>query len=108
MALYILYTYVYVSVYNIHMSLYTRKPGVMSPTTKTLICTDIHSSKSSTIYSWADTQFVIIETIISQCLHATVVHVCACDTESTYDCNIVLASIRGILYKWNQNVGWLH
>ncbi len=26
---------------------------------------------------------------------------------STYDCNIVLASIRGILYKWNQNVGWL-
>ncbi len=25
-----------------------------------------HSSKNSTIYSWADTQFVIIETIISQ------------------------------------------
>ncbi len=36
-------------------------------------------------------------------LHATVVHVCACDTESTstYDCNIVLISIR-ILYKWHQ------
>ncbi len=33
-------------------------------------------------------------------LHATVVHVCACDTESTstYDCNIVLISIR-ILYN---------
>ena len=36
-------------------------------------------------------------------LHATVVHVCACDTESTYDCNIVLASIRGILYNMASN-----
>ncbi len=38
-------------------------------------------------------------------LHVTVVHatvvmyVCACDTESTYDCNTVLTSIRGILYN---------
>ncbi len=34
-------------------------------------------------------------------LHATVVHVCACDTESTstYDCNIVLISIRQMAPK---------
>ncbi len=41
-------------------------------------------------------------------VHATVVHVCACDTESTYDCNIVLASIRESCTTWHQNVGWFH
>ncbi len=32
-------------------------------------------------------------------LHATVVHVCACDTESASDYNIVIVSIREILYN---------
>ncbi len=38
-------------------------------------------------------------------VHATVVYVCACDTESTYDCNTVL---RESCTTWHQNVGWLH
>ncbi len=41
-------------------------------------------------------------------VHASVVHVCACDTESTYDWNIVLTSIRESYTTWHQNVGWLH
>ncbi len=129
-----------------------------------------HSSKSSTIYSWADTIIcnnrnylktssinfsmilhvtvvhvtvvhatvvhatvvhvtvvhvhatVVHATIVhATVVHATVVHVtvvhscschscyvCACDTESTYDCNIVLTSIRESCTTWYQNVGWLH
>ncbi len=42
-----------------------RKPGVTSPTTKTLICTDI-AAKALQFTHGLIQQFVIIETIISQ------------------------------------------
>ncbi len=48
---------------------------MMIPTTKTLICTDIASSKSSTIYSWADTIICNNRNYhFSMILHVTVVH----------------------------------
>ncbi len=48
-----------------YMSLYMRKPGVTSPTTKTLICTDI-AAKALQFTHGLMQYFVIIETIISQ------------------------------------------
>ncbi len=43
---------------------------------------------------------VVHATVVhAKVVYAKVVYVCACDTESTYDCNIVLTSIRGILYN---------